>query len=96
MKNNNKIIFEMIDQQLDSMPEARTEPNDHEGQMAKSELRDMLKNGLSLYKNLNEDDELPAWVSSYISLACDYIHTVSQFIEHDKQPADVGVKDSDI
>lgn len=56
---------------------------DHEGKMAKSELRDMVKLGAELYHMLENEDQLPAWASSYISLASDYIHSVHQYIiEH--------------
>ena len=53
---------------------------DHEGSMAKSELRDMLMNGAALYKMLGENDELPGWVSAYITLASDYIHSVTEHL----------------
>jgi hypothetical protein len=53
--------------------------------MARSELRDMIKNGLSLYKLIQSEDELPGWVSSYISLANDYIDSVSQYMTQDKE-----------
>jgi hypothetical protein len=86
MKIDNKLLLEMIDQELaNTQEEARKEPNDHEGSMARSELRDMIKNGLSLYKLIQSEDELPGWVSSYISLANDYIDSVSQYMTQDKE-----------
>jgi hypothetical protein len=85
MKIDNKLLLEMIDQELANTQEARKEPNDHEGSMARSELRDMIKNGLSLYKLIQSEDELPGWVSSYISLANDYIDSVSQYMTQDKE-----------
>jgi hypothetical protein len=81
MEINSKLLLEMIEQEIEQRnKEPRKEPNDHEGRMAKSELRDMIKNGLALYKIIGEDDELPGWASSYISLASDYIHSVSQYM----------------
>jgi hypothetical protein len=85
MKIDNKLLLEMIDQELTNTQEARKEPNDHEGSMARSELRDMIKNGLSLYKLIQSEDELPGWASSYITLASDYIHSVSQYMTQDKE-----------
>lgn len=54
---------------------------DHEASMAKAELRDMLKNGADLYKDIQEGQELPGWVSAYITLASDYIHSVYEWME---------------
>jgi hypothetical protein len=85
MTNHNKILLEMIEQEISDREEGRVEENDHEGRMARGELRDMIKNAISLYKKLNDNDELPGWVSSYISLATDYIHTVSQYLAEDEQ-----------
>ena len=85
MTNNNKILLEMIEQEISDREEGRVEEDDHEGRMARGELRDMIKNAISLYKKLNDNDELPGWVSSYISLATDYIHTVSQYLAEDEQ-----------
>ena len=58
-----------------------TAPKDHEASMAKAELRDMLKNGADLYKDIQEGQELPGWVSAYITLASDYIHSVYEWME---------------
>ena len=85
MKSDNKVLLEMIEQEIDSSQEIRKEPNDHEGGMARSELRDMIQNGLVLYKLLQKEDELPGWVSSYISLASDYIHSVTGYMTQEKE-----------
>lgn len=81
MKLDNKMLMEMIEEELQSAEKKpRKEPHDHEGSMARGELRNMIKNGLILYKLIGKDDELPGWVSSYISLANDYMNSVSQFM----------------
>lgn len=90
MKVDGKLLMEMIEEELNSSmdsvaSEARKEPNDHEGRMAKSELRDMIKNGLILYKLIDKDDELPGWASSYITLASDYMHSVMEFMVEEQQ-----------
>ena len=56
-------------------------PKDHEASMAKAEIRDMLKNGADLYKDIKDGQELPGWVSAYITLASDYIHSVYEWME---------------
>jgi len=96
MTNHNKILLEMIEQEISDREKGRVEDNDHEGRMARGELRDMIKNAISLYKKLNDNDELPAWVSSYISLATDYIHTVSQYLAEDEQIDSREEEDSEI
>jgi hypothetical protein len=56
------------------------ETGDHEASMAKGELRDMLMNGAKLYQMIEPGENLPGWVSSYITLASDYIHSVSEYM----------------
>ena len=56
------------------------ENEDHEASMAKGELRDMLMNGAKLYEMIEPGENLPGWVSSYITLASDYIHSVSEYM----------------
>jgi hypothetical protein len=58
---------------------------DHEAKMAKSELRDMLKNGAELYNMIQEGQELPGWVSAYITLSSDYIHSVYEYMVENEQ-----------
>jgi len=94
MKVDNKILLEMIDQELDvAEREPRKEPHDHEGRMARGEIRNLIKNSLVLYKLIQKDDELPGWVSSYISLANDYINSVTQYMEEDQVSPDDDEED---
>lgn len=95
MKIDSKLLLEMIDEELQSTQEARKEPHDHEGRMAKGELRDMIKNGLKLYKLIDKDDELPGWVSSYITLASDYMHSVAEYMTEDQQDSEEQI-DTDL
>ena len=54
--------------------------SDHEATMAKGELRDMLMNGAKAYKMIQPGTELPGWISGYITLASDYIHSVTEYM----------------
>ena len=54
--------------------------HDHEASMAKGELRDMLINGSMLYQLIEEGQNLPGWVSAYITLASDYIDSVKGYM----------------
>ena len=56
---------------------------DHEAKMAKAELRDMVKNAKEIYSMIKEGDEIPGWISAYITLASDYMHSVNEYmVEH--------------
>jgi len=54
--------------------------HDHEASMAKGELRDMLMHGAKLYQMIQPGQNLPGWVSAYITLASDYIHSVTEYM----------------
>jgi hypothetical protein len=60
--------------------EEEEEHTDHEASMAKGELRDMITHAAQLYKMIEPGDELPGWVSAYITLAADYIHSVQEYM----------------
>lgn len=53
---------------------------DHEAMMAKGEIRDMVKNAKEVYKMIQPGDELPGWVSAYITLASDYMHSIAEYM----------------
>jgi hypothetical protein len=53
---------------------------DHEASMAKGELRDMLMNGAKIYQLIQPGEDLPGWVSAYITLASDYIHSIKEYM----------------
>jgi len=57
-----------------------THGHDHEASMADSELRDMISNASKLQNIIQPGDELPGWVSAYISLAADYMHSVAEYM----------------
>jgi hypothetical protein len=89
MKLDNKMLMEMIEQEVQlAEREPRKVEYDHEGRMAKGELRDLIKNAITLYKLIDKEDELPGWVSSYISLASDYMHSVAEYMVEDEQDYD--------
>lgn len=54
--------------------------HDHEAGMAKNELRDMISNASKIDQMIGESDNLPGWVSAYISLAADYMHSVAEYL----------------
>lgn len=54
--------------------------SDHEATMAKGELRDMIMNGAKVYKMIQPGTELPGWISAYITLASDYMHSIAEYM----------------
>lgn len=54
---------------------------DHEGYMAMSELKSLQSNSSRLMSIIGDDNaELPGWVSTYISLAADYMNSVTDYL----------------
>ena len=58
---------------------------DHEAKMAKSELVNIAKNAMDLFKIIEEGDELDGWVSSYITISNDHINSVHEKMSYDFQ-----------
>jgi len=54
---------------------------DYEGDMAKSQLRSILTNAKRLHDMLEDNDNLPEWVQSKITLAEDYILTAANYMD---------------
>lgn len=53
---------------------------DHEGSMAHNEIKDAISNASKIQSMIGENDELPGWVSAYITLAADYLHSVAEYM----------------
>jgi hypothetical protein len=54
---------------------------DYEGDMAKTQLKGVIRNAQELHDMLKPDDNLPEWVQSKITLAFDYIQTASDYMK---------------
>ena len=63
--------------------------HDHEAGMAKNELRDMISNASKIDTMVGESDNLPGWVSAYISLAADYMHSVAEYLTGESSKMDM-------
>jgi hypothetical protein len=57
---------------------------DHEATMAMGELRDMVENGMKVYRMIKPNQQLPGWVSGYITLASDYMHSISEYLTEEE------------
>jgi hypothetical protein len=70
--------------------------HDHEAKMAKAELRDMVKNAKEIYNMIKEGDQLPGWISAYITLASDYMHSVNEYmVEHNSGGEELNEENDD-
>jgi hypothetical protein len=73
-------VKSMNEEMMGILVKPKDHHHDHEASMAKGELRDMLINGSMLYQLIEEGQNLPGWVSAYITLASDYIHSVKGYM----------------
>jgi hypothetical protein len=65
--------------------------DDHEGSMAKADLLAIHKQAGELYNMLGENEELEGWVQSKITKAADYINSVYNNMQYEKnKPKSVG------
>jgi hypothetical protein len=55
---------------------------DYEGEMAKSELLNIIKNAEGLFNSLDDDTQLEAWVQSKLTKANDYLNSVTQYLSY--------------
>ena len=76
LSNRRKTISKNIDETHLNWPPTP----DHEATMAMGELRSMIKNSIIIYKNINPNQQLPGWVSGYVTLASDYMNSVAQYL----------------
>jgi hypothetical protein len=53
---------------------------DYEGDMAKTQLKGIVRNAQELHDLLQPADNLPEWVQSKITMASDYIQTASNYM----------------
>ena len=54
---------------------------DYEGDMAKTQLKGVVRNAQELHDMLQPADNLPEWVQSKITLAADYIQTATDYMK---------------
>ena len=56
--------------------------------MAREQLISMAHHALALAHEMKPDQQLDAWVQSKITIASDYIQTVSDFVKYGHQDVD--------
>ena len=83
-----KAIKENMDEE-DSYCEEETDHDDPEGQMAQGDLRSVARNALLIDQLISENSDLPEWVQGKITLASDYLNSVSQYLQHSGKDRDM-------
>ena len=65
------------------------EEKDPEGQMSQGDLRSAARNALLIDSMIGEASDLPEWVQGKLTLASDYLRTVSEYMQHTGEDRDV-------
>ena len=65
------------------------ETEDPEGQMSQGDLRSAARNALLIDSMIGEASDLPEWVQGTLTLASDYLRTVSEYMQHTGEDRDV-------
>jgi hypothetical protein len=70
---------------------------DYEGDMARGQLQSVINNAQRVHDMLEDNDNLPEWVQSKITLAEDYISTVANYLmsEIDEQVEQIDEREDD-
>ena len=61
---------------------------DYEGQMARTQLQTILRNSKDLIDMITDEENMPEWVQSKITLAQDYISTVRDYMQSKEELAE--------
>lgn len=71
-------VFSMLEEAANAVDRGEY---DYEGQMARTQLQTVLRNSKDLIDMLSDDDNMPEWVQSKITLAQDYISSVRDYMQ---------------
>lgn len=69
-----------INELFSDIPAADVGEYDQEGAMAKTQLRTIISASTELLDMLSDEDNLPEWVQSKLTLAQDYTTTVRDYL----------------
>ena len=58
---------------------------DHEGEMAKTQLKGIIMHAQKLHDSLEDESNLPEWVQAKITMAHDYIQTASDYMQAEQE-----------
>jgi len=84
-----------VDVEIDDRVDHKNHGIDDEGRMAKSQLYKIAKYASELYKMMDDDTQLDAWVQAKLTKACDYIGTVKHYLEGEEAIDTLGERKDD-
>ena len=80
-RGKKNIKIHAVTPQKSSIKEAKEKTEyDYEGDMARGQLQSIINNSQRVHDMLEDNDNLPEWVQSKITLAEDYISTVANYM----------------
>jgi hypothetical protein len=96
---NEDRLKELIKKSLSTKPKSKpveVEENldqnlDYEGEMAKSELRNVIQNAQEVFNMLDDDTQLEAWVQSKLTKANEYLDSVTQYLKYQSLPNSISM-----
>ena len=68
------------------------QPVDKEGAMAKADLYKLANYSFKLFKKIQDEDQMEAWVQAKITKAADYIASVYHYLEYEMEFSEYGKK----
>ena len=98
MKATKKQMANDIITRASTVTEAKEKTEyDYEGDMARGQLQSVINNAQRVHDMLEDNDNLPEWVQSKITLAEDYISTVANYLmsEIDEQVEQINEREDD-
>jgi len=78
-KEDMKGSIDRLEKQLNKEEKDKKE-YDYEGEMVKSDLRSIMANAQRIHDMLEDNDNLPEWVQSKITVAEDYVSTAANYL----------------
>ena len=84
----NKLIslLETVDPTMNEFPPTAQAMEDHEVQMAESQIEEIIRNATrikEMLKTMPEDEDIKAWIQSKLTLADDYLVSVAGAMAND-------------
>jgi len=68
---------------------------DYEGQMARTQLQTIYRNSKDLIGMISDEDNMPEWVQSKITLAQDYLSSVRDYLQSKEELGEAVIKDKE-
>lgn len=99
ISKNKPILYKVLDEITDQLDEIETSlleeiqsnrqslnENEYgEGWMIKSQLYNIAKNAMRLHKVIDEQEDFEDWVQAKLTIADDYLETITHFLEYRKK-----------